>query len=147
MAIVSRAELIAAIRRDARAGLSNRAIQRKYGVGYRAVVQALVSPWPAERKEYSARGSKLEPLEPVIDDILRVDLDAPRKQRHSAIRIYQRLIDEHDMLDVSYSVGSATSGTAPASTPLAATAPATHSWPSLKVCNHAHCKVFRCLAS
>ncbi len=104
MALVSRAELIAAIRRDVRAGMSNRAIQRKYGVGYRAVVQASVSPWPVERKEYSARGSKLEPFEPVIDAILRADLDAPRKQRHSAIRIYQRLIDEHALTGVSYSV-------------------------------------------
>ncbi|MFE9328712.1 hypothetical protein ACIHDR_48030 [Nocardia sp. NPDC052278] len=51
MAIVSRAELIAAIRRDARDGLSNRQIQRKYGVGYRTVKQALASAWPAERKE------------------------------------------------------------------------------------------------
>ncbi|MBF6467506.1 hypothetical protein IU427_20290 [Nocardia beijingensis] len=79
MAIVSRAELIAAIRRDARDGLSNRQIQRKYGVGYRTVKQALASAWPTERKEYSPRGPKLEPFKPVIDAILIADLDAPRK--------------------------------------------------------------------
>jgi transposase len=104
MAIVSRAELIAAIRRDARDGLSNRQIQRKYGVGYRTVKQALASAWPAERKEYTPRGSKLEPFKPIIDAILVADLDAPRKQRHTLTRIYQRLIDEHGMTDVSYPV-------------------------------------------
>ncbi|WP_433365087.1 IS21 family transposase [Actinoplanes sp. CA-142083] len=32
----------------------------------------------------------------VIDDWLRSDLDAPRKQRHTAKRIFDRLLDEHD---------------------------------------------------
>ncbi|GGN93813.1 hypothetical protein GCM10010112_82500 [Actinoplanes lobatus] len=50
------------------------------------------------------RSSKLDPFKPVIDDILRADLDAPRKQRHTVKRIYDRLIDEHDMHDVSYQV-------------------------------------------
>jgi hypothetical protein len=40
----------------------------------------------------------------VIDEILRVDLDAPRKQRHTAKRIFDRLLDEHGMRVVSYSV-------------------------------------------
>jgi hypothetical protein len=34
--------------------------------------------------------------------MLRVDLDAPRKQRHTARRIWERLIDEHG-LELSYS--------------------------------------------
>lgn len=34
MPAVSKVELYAAIRRDARAGLSGRALQRKYGVGW-----------------------------------------------------------------------------------------------------------------
>lgn len=32
----SKVDLYAAIRRDARAGMSNRAVQRKYGVGFRS---------------------------------------------------------------------------------------------------------------
>lgn len=36
----SRVELYAAIRRDARAGMSNRALQRKHRVGYRTVAAA-----------------------------------------------------------------------------------------------------------
>ncbi|MFD4444741.1 hypothetical protein ACFWPK_33675 [Nocardia sp. NPDC058519] len=34
--------------------------------------------------------SKLDPHKPVIDEILRADLDAPRKQRHTATRVYRR---------------------------------------------------------
>ncbi|ONI79638.1 hypothetical protein ALI144C_22945 [Actinosynnema sp. ALI-1.44] len=33
-----------------------------------------------------------------------MDLDAPRKQRHTVKRIFDRLIDEHAMVDVSYQV-------------------------------------------
>src|SRR5262249_38929430 len=39
-----------------------------------------------------------------IDDILRADLDAPRKQRHTVTRIYERLRTEYGMDDVSYPV-------------------------------------------
>ena len=35
--------------------------------------------------------------------MLRADLDAPRKQRHTATRILARLIDEHDAAGLSYS--------------------------------------------
>lgn len=36
--------------------------------------------------------------------ILRTDLDAPRKQRHTVKRIYDRLIDEHSMHGVYHQV-------------------------------------------
>jgi hypothetical protein len=35
---------------------------------------------------------------------LKADLDAPRKQRHTVTRIWQRLMDEHQIADVSYPV-------------------------------------------
>ncbi|MGW3012849.1 hypothetical protein ACWC9R_29020 [Streptomyces sp. NPDC001219] len=44
-------ELYVAIRRDARAGLSNRALQHKYGDGFRAVKTATTSVWPESRKK------------------------------------------------------------------------------------------------
>ncbi len=47
----SKVELYAAIRRDVRAGLSGRAIERKHGVGRRTVVAAMSSAWPAPRKK------------------------------------------------------------------------------------------------
>jgi transposase len=100
----SRVELYSAIRRDARAGPSNRALQRKNRVGYRPVAAALASAWPTARKPPPKRGSRLDPYVEVIDDRLRDDLDAPRKQRHTAKRIFDRLLDEHHAVGVvSYS--------------------------------------------
>ncbi len=101
---VTKVGLYAAIRRDVRAGMSARAIERKHGVGRRTIVKAMSSAWPEPRKKLPPRGSKLDPYKPVIDEILRADLDAPRKQRHTITRIYHRLMDEHQMADVSYPV-------------------------------------------
>lgn len=100
----SRVELYAAIRRDARAGLSEREIQRTRHVGWRTVKAALGSAWPAQRAAYPSRPSKLDPFKSVIDQILLADLDAPRKQRHTATRIFARLVDEHGITDISYPV-------------------------------------------
>jgi transposase len=98
----SKVELYAAIRRDARAGMSRREIAARHGVGRLTIVKAIGSAWPEPRKAMPPRGSRLDPFKPAIDEILRADLDAPRKQRHTATRIYRRLADEHGMRDVSY---------------------------------------------
>lgn len=98
----SRVDLYSAIRRDVRAGMSNRALQRKHGVGYRTVAAAQASAWPEPRKPQPKRGSRIDPHRGVIDSWLRDDLDAPRKQRHTAKRIFDRLLDEHDAHEVSY---------------------------------------------
>src|SRR5262249_45936000 len=45
----------------------------------------------------------LAPFRGVIDEMLRSDLDAPKKQRHTARRILARLVDEHDAGGLSYS--------------------------------------------
>jgi len=44
----------------------------------------------------------LETVRGLIDAMLEADLDAPPKQRHTALRIFERLADEHDA-QVSYS--------------------------------------------
>jgi transposase len=96
--------LFAAIRRDARVEhLSVHALASKYGVHRRTVREALSSAWPAPRKKMAPRGSLLDPFKPVIDEILRADLDAPRKQRHTAKRIFDRLVTEYEMEAASYS--------------------------------------------
>lgn len=100
----SKVELYAALRRDAREGMSNRALERKYRVGWRTVQKALSSAWPQPREPYAPRRSKLDPFKPVIDQMLLADLDAPRKQRHTVVRIYRRLTNEHAMDDVFYQV-------------------------------------------
>ncbi|MEU9272738.1 IS21 family transposase [Streptomyces sp. NPDC048251] len=98
----SKVDLYAAIRRDARQGLSNRALQRKYGVGFLTVQKALASAWPEPRKPLPPRATRLDPFKPLIDEMLRTDLDAPRKQRHTVKRNFERLVDEHGANEISY---------------------------------------------
>jgi transposase len=85
------------IRRDhEREGLSIRALAARHGVHRRAVRQALASPVPpAKRAPVSRPAPKLGEYRAVIDAWLLADREAPRKQRHTAKRIHQRLVDEH----------------------------------------------------
>ena len=93
----SRVELFEQIRRDRdRDGLSIRALAAKHGVHRRAVRQALESPVPPVKRAPESRPApKLGEYREVIDSWLIADLVAPRKQRHTARRIWQRLVDEH----------------------------------------------------
>lgn len=100
---MSKVELYAAIRRDHRGGMSMRELERKHGVTWRTVRKALDSSWPEPRKKLPPRATTLDSYKPVIDEILRADLDAPRKQRHTVTRIFHRLVEEHGA-DVSYGV-------------------------------------------
>ncbi|MEX2985575.1 hypothetical protein [Streptomyces sp. C36] len=100
----SKVDLYAAIRCDARQGLSNRALQRKYGVGFLTVQKALSSAWPEPRKPLPPRVTRLDPFKPLIDEMLRADLDAPRKQRHTVKRTFERLVDEHGANEIPYHV-------------------------------------------
>ncbi len=100
----SKVELFEAIRRDHRRdGLSIRALSDKYEVHRRTVRQALESASPPERKVPVRSAPKLDPAKPLIEAMLRADLDAPRKQRHTARRILARLVDEHGMDELTYS--------------------------------------------
>jgi transposase len=94
---VSRVEQFEAIRRDhAREGLSIRELAKRHGVHRRVVRQALESAIPPPKRAPESRPApKLGPYRPVIDAILVADRDAPRKQRHTARRIWQRLVEEH----------------------------------------------------
>ncbi|WP_329265924.1 hypothetical protein OG223_08965 [Streptomyces sp. NBC_01478] len=86
------------IRRDSRTEkLSIHELSRHYGVHRRLVREALTSPWPAPRKPMPPRPSVIDPYKYLIDAILRADLDAPRKQRHTAKRVFDRLVDEQGM--------------------------------------------------
>ncbi|MFH9735739.1 hypothetical protein [Streptomyces sp. NPDC017260] len=84
---MSKVELYAAIRRDHRAGMKMRELERKYNVSWRTVKKAVGSVWPEPRNELPPRPTALNPYKPVIDEMLRTDLDAPRKQRHTITRI------------------------------------------------------------
>ena len=93
----SRMETFEQIRRDRdREGLSIRALAERYGVHRRAVRQALASPLPPVKRAPVGRPApKLGGYQELIDSWLEGDRDAPRKQRHTARRIWERLRDEH----------------------------------------------------
>ena len=98
-----RVELFARIRRDARVkGFSIRTLAREHRVSRRTVRQALAAAEPPTRRVPARTAPRLEPFRDVIDQMLTVDLDAPRKQRHTAQRIFDRLVDEHHAV-ISYS--------------------------------------------
>ena len=78
-------------------GMSIREASRMFGVHRKTVRKMLENPVPpGYRMRRPRRRPKLEGFAEVIDRILRDDLDLPRKQRHTAKRIHERLRDEHD---------------------------------------------------
>ena len=93
----SRVELFEQIRRDWRAGGSSvRELAVRHHVHRRTVRQALASAVPPPRKAYPPRPSPaIGPYAAVIDEWLLADRDVPRKQRHTARRVWQRLVAEH----------------------------------------------------
>jgi transposase len=93
----SRVELFEQIRRDREfEGLSIHALACRHGVHRRTVRQALESPLPPPRKRPEGRPApKLGEWRELIDSWLEDDRNAPRKQRHTAKRIWERLRDEH----------------------------------------------------
>ncbi len=93
----SRVELFEQIRRDRRLeGLSIRELAERHGVHRRTVRQALASAVPPPRKAYPGRPRPaIDPYLEVVDSWLLADREVPAKQRHTARRVWQRLVAEH----------------------------------------------------
>jgi transposase len=77
-------------------GLSGRAACREYKIHWKTLQKILDNPEPpGYRRTKSKRPSILEPFLPVLHQILEDDKKAPKKQRHTAKRIFDRLRAEH----------------------------------------------------
>ena len=77
-------------------GLSLREIARKTGFHFNTVKKYVdCGDWNRDLKVKNPRVSKLDPLKAVIDEWLENDRSAPRKQRHTNLRVYNRLQAEH----------------------------------------------------
>ncbi|MDQ3306133.1 MAG: IS21 family transposase [Actinomycetota bacterium] len=93
---MSRVELYERIRRDNRdEALSVRALADRHHVHRRTVREALASATPPGRKTPERESTALGPWKEVIRTWLKDDRQAPRKQRHSARRVWQRLVAEY----------------------------------------------------
>jgi transposase len=90
-------ELYARVRRAVQVeGLSERETARRFGIARETVRKTLRYPVPpGYRRTKPIQRPKLGPWLGVIDQILKDDESRPRKQRHTAKRIWDRLKDEH----------------------------------------------------
>jgi len=97
-------ELFEEIRREYEHGVGSiRAVARKLGVHRRMVREAIVHAVPSERKRPVRQKPKLMPAMDFIEGILESDRKAPRKQRHTAHRIWCRLRAERPELEMAES--------------------------------------------
>ena len=96
-------ELFEQLRREYEFGIGTiKGVARKFGVHRRMVRQALASAVPPERVYRRRAKPVLGPVAAFIDGILEADRKAPRKQRHTARRIYHRLraeLPEHGVAE------------------------------------------------
>ncbi len=75
--------------------ISKRQACREYGVGWRTLTKILTHEEPPDYQlKRPRRKPKLERFLPIIHGILEADRQAPKKQRHTAKRIFDRLVTD-----------------------------------------------------
>ena len=97
-------ELFEQIRREYTYGVGTiKGVAKKLGVHRRMVREALADAVPSERKITVRSRPRLGPAVPFVEAILETDLRAPRKQRHTAHRIWCRIRAEMPEAEVAES--------------------------------------------
>lgn len=97
-------ELFEEIRREYEFGVGTiQGVARKLGVHRRMVREALAKAVPLEKPPTERSRPRLGPVVDFIDAILEADRKAPRKQRHTAHRIYVRIRKECPEVQVAES--------------------------------------------
>ena len=77
-------------------GLSKRGAVKRYGISWHTLQKILDHEEPPGYRQKQPRSKpKIDEFLPIIAEILKADQKAPRKQRHSAKRIFDRLKTEH----------------------------------------------------
>ena len=75
--------------------LSKRQACKKYDIHWETLEKILANPEPPDqRREGEREKPVIGPYLPIIDAILESDKESPKKQRHTAKRIFERLRDE-----------------------------------------------------
>ncbi len=74
---------------------SIRQIARETGHTRRTVRKALAGQEPKYRREKEPACPVMDPVAGIVEGWLRADREQPVKQRHTAHRVWQRLVDEH----------------------------------------------------
>jgi transposase len=88
----SKVELFEQIRREYEFGIGTIAgVAKKLSVHRRMVREAIGSALPAPRKKRERPQWKMDAAAAFVDEILEADKKAPRKQRHTAHRIWERI--------------------------------------------------------
>src|SRR5882672_6001622 len=100
----TKVELFEQIRREyEHGGGTIRGIAKKLGIHRRMVREAVLSAVPVERKTAIRERPKLEQAMAFVDAVLEADRKAPRKQRHTAHRIWCRIRAELSEVEVAES--------------------------------------------
>lgn len=74
---------------------SIRCIARETGHHRKTIRKAIVGMEPKYRRKGAVRNPVMDPVAPIIRNWLQEDRSHPKKQRHTAHRIYKRLVEEH----------------------------------------------------
>lgn len=91
----AKVELFEQIRREYDFGVGTiQGVASRFGVHRRMVRQAVASAVPPERAYRSRPCPVMDAVKPFVDAVLEADQRAPRKQRHTAHRIWVRLCEE-----------------------------------------------------